>query len=424
MGGVVVVGGGHAGLQTVASLRAGGYRGGATVVCAEPHAPYDRPSLSKEMLAGGTDPAAIAMRPRSFFDDRQIALLHDPVVGIDRVRRLLQLAGGRRLGYDHLVLATGATPRRLPVPGSGLSGVIELRSLDDALALRASLARARQAVVVGGGFIGLEVASAASARGIDVAVLERGERLLGRAVTPQVSEAVAAHHVAQGARLCLGESVTTLIGRYGCVTGVVTGSGQLLPADLVVVGVGAVPETGLAARAGLDTADGVVVDGWLTTSDPRISAIGDCATVRDPATGTTRRLESVQNATDQGRYVAARILGETTSPYTAVPWFWSNQGSLKLQMVKLGPEPDRLVRRGGPHRFSVLGFRDGLLTAVESVNDPGTHLAARRLLERVVPLEAELVDADHDLRAVARRVVAGESAVAGPAPGPPAPRPG
>ncbi|MGE3664538.1 MAG: NAD(P)/FAD-dependent oxidoreductase [Pseudonocardia sp.] len=412
MGGVVVVGGGHAGVQAAASLRAGGYRGGVTVVCAERHLPYDRPSLSKEMLADGADPTSIAMRPRSFFDERQIALVNDPVVGIDRARRRVELGCGRQLGYDHLVLATGAVPRPLAVPGSGLQGVVELRGLDDALALGAALARARQVVVVGGGFIGMEVASAASARGLAVAVLERGERVLGRAVTPQVSEAVAAHHRAHGVRLYLGESVTTLIGRYGCVTGVVTGSGQLLPADLVVLGVGAVPEIGLAARAGLDTADGIVVDAWLATSDPRITAIGDCAAVRDPVTGTTRRLESVQNATDQGRYIAARILGEGVSPYAAVPWFWSNQGSLKLQMVKLGPEPDRLVRRGGPHRFSVLGYRDGLLTAVESVNEPGTHLAARRLLERVVPLEAELAGVDHDLRAYTRRIVAGESAVA------------
>jgi len=242
-------------------------------------------------------------------------------------------------------------------------------------------------------------------------VLELADRVLSRVVTPPVSEAVAAYHRAEGVRLCLGECAVEVVGRDGRATGVVTESGRLLPADVVVLGVGATAEDGLARQAGLETDHGVLVDPWLITSDSQISAIGDCAVVHDPETGTRRRLESIQNATDQGHYVAARILGEA-SPYRAVPWFWSNQGSLKLQLVGLGPQPDRLVVRGASDRFSVFCLRDGLLTAVESVNDPGTHLAARRLMERVMPTEAELVGADFDVRAMARRAMAGKTAAA------------
>jgi 3-phenylpropionate/trans-cinnamate dioxygenase ferredoxin reductase component len=411
MRGVVVIGAGHAGVETAASLRAGGYPGPVTVVDAEGCLPYQRPPLSKEMLDDGADPDGLCLRSEAFFDDRRIALLRGPAVGIDRASQRVQLAGDRSVGYDHLVLATGAAPRRIELPGRALRGVAELRSLDDALALRALLAGATRMVVLGGGFIGLEVASAARKRGIDVSVIELADRVLSRAVSPPVSAAVAAHHRAEGVRLCLGEHAIELVGRDGRVVGVMTGSGRLLPADLVVLGVGATAEDGLARRAGLATDNGVLVDRWLSTSDRRIIAIGDCAAVCDPVTGTRQRLESIQNATDQGRYAAARILGET-SPYHAVPWFWSNQGSLKLQLVNVAKESDQLVVRGEAGRFSVFCLRDGRLTAVESVNDPGTHMAARRLLERVTPSEAELNAVDYDVRTLARRVMARETAVA------------
>jgi 3-phenylpropionate/trans-cinnamate dioxygenase ferredoxin reductase subunit len=302
-------------------------------------------------------------------------------------------------------------PRRIELPGRSLRGVAELRTLDDALALRAALTGAGRMVVLGGGFIGMEVASAARERGIEVAVIELADRLLTRAVSPPVSAAVAAHHRAEGVRLCLGEHATELIGSGGRVAGVRTGSGRVLPADLVVLGVGATAADGLARRAGLATDGGVLVDRRLTTSDPRITAIGDCAVVCDGFTGTGRRLESVQNATDQGRYAAARILG-ARRPYRALPWFWSNQGSLRLQLVGVAGEPDQLVIRGDERRFSVFCLRDGHLTAVESVNDPGTHMAARRLLERGTPSEAELTAVDYDVRALARRAMARETAVA------------
>ncbi len=411
MRGVVVIGAGHAGVEAATSLRAGGYSGPVTVVGAEGRAPYQRPPLSKEMLDDGGDPEALSLRSDAFFDDRRIALRHGPAVDIDRAGQQVHIAGDRLLDYDHLVLATGAAPRRIALRGRSLGGVAELRTLDDALALRASLAGAERMVVLGGGFIGMEVASAARKRGVEVSVIELADRLLKRAVSPPVSAAVAAHHRAEGVRLCFAEQATELVGSAGHVTGVRMGSGRVLPADLVVLGVGATAEDGLARRADLATDGGVLVDRWLATSDPRIIAIGDCAVVCDPGAGTRQRLESIQNATDQGRYAAARILGEKR-PYRAVPWFWSNQGSLRLQLVEVAGESDQLVVRGDGARFSVFCLRDGRLTAVESVNDPGTHMAARRLLERVTPSEAELVAVDYDVRALARRVMARETAVA------------
>jgi 3-phenylpropionate/trans-cinnamate dioxygenase ferredoxin reductase component len=411
MRGVVVIGAGHAGVEAAASLRSGGYPGPVTVVGAERHQPYQRPPLSKEMLADVGDPDLLSLRSEAFFDDRRIALRHGPAVDVDRAGQQVHVAGDRPVDYDHLVLATGAAPRRIELPGRSLRGVAELRTLDDALALRASLVGARRVVVLGGGFIGMEVASAARKRDVDVSVLELADRLLRRVVSPPVSAAVAAYHRADGVRLVFGERVVELVGSGGHVAGVRTGSGRVLPADLVVLGVGATAEDGLARRAGLAVDGGVLVDRWLATSDPRITAIGDCAVVCDPATGTRRRLESIQNATDQGRYAAARILGEKR-PYRAVPWFWSIQGSLRLQLVEVAGESDQLVVRGDEERFSVLCLRGGRLTAVESVNDPGTHMAARRLLERVTPSEAELVAVDYDVRALARRVMAREAAVA------------
>jgi 3-phenylpropionate/trans-cinnamate dioxygenase ferredoxin reductase subunit len=411
MRGVVVIGAGHAGVEAAASLRAGGYSGPVTLVGAERHLPYRRPPLSKEVLGGGADPADLSLRPEAFFAERRIALRHGPALEIDRAGRVVHIAGERSVDYEHVVLATGSTARRLDIAGRSLRGVAELRSLDDALALRASLAGAPRIVVLGGGFIGMEVASAARGRGLEVSVFEVADRLLGRVVTAPVSAAVAAHHRAGGVRLYLGERATELVGRAGHVVGVRTARGRVLPADLVVLGVGATAEDGLARRAGLAVDGGVLVDQRLVTSDPRISAIGDCAVMCDPATGTRQRLESVQNATDQGRYVAARILGDNR-PYRALPWFWSDQGSLRLQLVDIAAESDQLVVRGDEASFSVLCLRAGRLTAVESVNDPGTHMAARRLLGRMTPGEAELAAVDYDLRALARRAMASGAAVA------------
>jgi 3-phenylpropionate/trans-cinnamate dioxygenase ferredoxin reductase subunit len=414
--GVVVIGAGHAGVQAATSLRAGGYLGAVTMLRAEPHFPYQRPPLSKEVLDEEVNPAtlsySLSLRPHDFFTDQRITVLRGQAIEIDRLRQRVEITGGRRLEYDHLVLATGASPRRITIPGVALAGVHELRTMSDALELRSALDRATRVVVLGGGFIGLEVASAARKRGLDVSVLEQGERVLGRAVSPPVSAAVAAHHRAEGVRLLLGDQADRVVGHNGRAVGVLTAAGALLPADLVVLGVGSIAEDGLARQAGLATDDGVLVDEWLLTSDPRISAIGDCASVWDPATGTSRRLESIQNATDQGSYVAARVLGDVAR-YHALPSFWSNQGALKLQMVRRAPGHDRLVVREGDAGFSVLCLQDGLLSGVESVNDSATHMAARRLLSRITPTEIELEEVDFDVRKLARRAMTIDAALPG-----------
>jgi 3-phenylpropionate/trans-cinnamate dioxygenase ferredoxin reductase subunit len=402
--GVVVIGGGHAGVQAAAALRSGGYQGPVTIVTAEPFVPYQRPPLSKEVLEEEVDAASLALRTHDFFIDHRIAMLRGQAIKIDRPRQRVQITGGRWLGYDHLVLATGASPRRITIPGVSLAGVHELRTLSDALALRHALERARRVVVLGGGFIGMEVVSSAVKRGLEVALLEQGERVLGRAVTPPVSAAVAAHHRAEGVRLLLGEQAARVVGRNGHAVGVQTVGGGGLRADLVIIAVGSIAEDALARRAGLDTENGVLVDERLLTSDPRISAIGDCASVRDAVTGISRRVESIQNATDQGTYVAARVLGDV-SPYRALSSFWSNQGALKLQMVRRVPGHDRLVVRQADSGFSVICLQDGLLAGVESVNDVPTQMAARRLLSRATPSEAELGEVDFDVRKLARRAM-------------------
>lgn len=412
MHGVVVIGAGHAGVQAAAALRARGYSGPVTVVTAESQLPYQRPPLSKEVLNDEVDTASLALRSNDFFADHRILVVRGQAVLIDRSRQVVQITGDRQLGYDHLVLATGASPRRIPIPGAALAGVRELRTLSDAIALRRALDRARRVVVLGGGFIGLEVASAACKRGLDVTVLEQAERVLGRSVTPPVSDAVAAHHRAQGVRLLLGDQAErVVVGRDGQAAEVQAAVGGPIPADLVVLGVGAIAEDGLARKAGLAAGNGVLVDEFLLTSDPRISAIGDCASVWDPATGTSRRLESIQNATDHANYLAARILGDVP-PYHAVPSFWSNQGSLKLQIVRSVPGHDRLVVRRGDAGFSVLCLKDGLLAGVESINDATVHMAARRLLNRITPTETELEEVDFDVRMLARRAMSADAAVA------------
>jgi 3-phenylpropionate/trans-cinnamate dioxygenase ferredoxin reductase component len=398
--GVVIIGAGHAGVQAADSLRERGYAGPVTVVAGESHPPYSRPPVSKQLLDHTVDPAPTPLRAPGFYRERGIELVRTRAERIDRDARLLHLADGRVVRYDHVVLATGARARTLPVPGADLPNVLTLRTVDDALALRPHLVAGARVVVVGGGFVGLEVASAARRQGAEVTLLERGDRLLRRAVSAATADRIVEHHRGTGVRLGFGEEVAGLVERGGRVVAVRTATGDVLPADVVVVGIGGTPEDRLARTARLPTRDGVVVDQWLTTGDPRISAIGDCAVVREPLTGTVTRLESVQNASDQARYVADLLSGATSRPYRALPWFWSDQGDLRLQMVLRTPGHDREVAVGR----SVLLFDGGLLTGVESLNDPTTHMAARRLLEHAAPTDTELASADYDVRVLAKRL--------------------
>ncbi|WP_411080837.1 NAD(P)/FAD-dependent oxidoreductase [Streptomyces sp. cmx-18-6] len=383
-GSVVVAGAGQAGFETAAALRGRGFEGRVTLIGDEPHLPGRRPPLSKGYLAGTVPAEEIALRPASFYADQDIELMTGQrVASIDRERRAVRLESGLRLPYGALVLATGCRPRTLAVPGASLAGVLTLRDLADAEALRLRLdGPPRRIVVVGAGFIGLEVAATARRLGHEVTVVEAQQRALARALTPAMSERVVAEHRAAGVRVLLGREVSALYGDgAGRVQVMELHGGERIAAELVVVGVGVVPRTELALDAGLTVGDGVVVDDRLRTDDPDVYALGDCARFPSPHAGRHIRLESVQNATDQARCVAAAICGEPV-PYRAVPWFWSEQYALRLQMAGLTADHDETVTVGdvAGGRFSVFCFRAGRLVGVESLNRPADHGISRRLL--------------------------------------------
>ena len=406
-GPIVIVGAGQAGFQAAASLREAGFDGSLTLVGDEPVAPYQRPPLSKAYLAGTVSAETLALRPAGFYADHRIALrLGLRAAALDRAARQVELASGERLPYDHLILATGARNRPLPVPGADLAGVFRLRTLAEADAIQGRLTGVdrivERIVVVGAGFIGLEFAATAAARGIVVTVVEATDRVMARAVSPVTSAFFRAAHEAAGIRFVLGDGVGRIAGADGRVCAVETAGGRSFPADLVLVGIGIVPNVGLAAAAGLPVADGITVDHTLLTADPSISAIGDCAVVPNRFAGDApTRIESVQNAVDQARCVAARLTGRPAS-YASLPWFWSDQGRWKLQIAGLASPHDRAVTRGDPAAgaFSVFCYRHGQLVGVESVNRPADHMIARRLIAEGLPLAPDqAADPTVDLRA-------------------------
>ncbi|GGN20425.1 pyridine nucleotide-disulfide oxidoreductase [Streptomyces fuscichromogenes] len=390
-----MVGAGQGGLQVAASLREGGFAGPVTVVDTEPGLPYQRPPLSKAFLTDDGGRSRIELRSAAFFDEHGIGLRTGTgVVAIDRTAGKVALEQGEFLDYGHLVLATGATPRALPVPGADQAGVVVLRTLADATTLRGLLrGPARRVVIVGGGFIGLEVAAVAAKLGHQVTIVEVLPRLMARVASPELAAHVAEVHRDHGTEIVFGRCVVALRGAGGAVRAVELDDGTLLDADVVLVGIGAVPKTDLAVRAGLDVDNGVVVDGRLRTSDPAISAIGDCANYPSHHAGRRTRLESVQNAVDQARHVAARIITGSDEPYRAVPWFWTNQFDLRVQMVGIPQDQDERVVHGDQvtGRFSVFRFHDGRLNTVESVNRAPDHVGARKLLATDLRPTAEQV---------------------------------
>jgi 3-phenylpropionate/trans-cinnamate dioxygenase ferredoxin reductase subunit len=402
---VVIIGGGQAGFQVAASLRSKGFDGSISIVADEAAPPYQRPPLSKAYLKGEASESSVLLRPVEFFANHTIDLRLDTrVASIDRDKRCAVLPDGSTLAYDSLVLATGARVRVLPVPGAELAGVVYVRTLADAVALKPLLAAARNVVVIGGGFIGLECASVAAALGHHTTVLEAADRLMARVVSPALSSYYRDLHTGHGVDVRLGATVTELAGSGGAVTGVCCDDGTVVAADLVIVGIGVIPNDDLAKAAGLACDRGIVVDALLRTADPDITAIGDCAAFPHPMAHGLLRLESVQNAVDQGKTVAGAILGDA-KPYTAVPWFWSDQYDVKLQIVGICQDYDDTLTLGdvADGRFSVLYFRQGALIAIDSVNKAGDHMAGRKLFGagRTVTL-AQARAAGFDLRAAAR----------------------
>ena len=402
---VAIIGAGQAGFQTAASLRDAGFAGRVVLIGHEPVLPYQRPPLSKSYLAGQSAVDDLWLRPVEFYAKQHIDLVYgDAVTAIDRGQRRLRLASGMEFSWDHLVFATGAGCRPLAVPGAELDGVLALRTLADADDRRQRLNEASEVVIVGAGFIGLEFAAVALARGTRVHIVEVTRQPMGRVVSAPVSRFFTEAHIGWGAEVALGAGVVRILGAGGRVTGVETTDGRRIPADLVLICIGVIPNTTLARDAGLAVDDGVIVDEYLVTSDPAISAIGDCANFPTPFAPGRVRLEAVQNAVDQGRCVADRLAGRPV-PYQKVPWFWSDQGDLKLQIAGITIGHDTSVLRGDPaaRNFSVFCFRGRRLIGVESVNRTADHVVARRVLAGDPALSPEqAADEGYDLRAHAR----------------------
>ena len=400
-GTIVIVGAGHAGFQVAASLRQHGYGERICLINDEAHLPYQRPPLSKAYLKGEGRLDSLMFRPEKFYRDQNIELIGDRAAFIDRAACRLLLTSGSFLDYGHLVLATGARNRLLDLPNANLSDVRYLRILDESEALRQRIGTARHVVVIGAGFIGLEFAATARAKGLEVDVIELGARVMARAVTAEISDYFQARHTAAGIRIHLGVQATSIESDGANVAGVSLSDGRHVPADLVVVGVGVLPNVELAAEAGLPVAAGIIVDEQLLTSDPNISAIGDCALFASPRFGGSLRLESVQNATDHARCVAARLTGNAKT-YDGLPWFWSDQGDDKLQIAGLTTGYDRVVVRGDrqARSFSAFCYKSGQLVGIESVNRAADHVFGRKILGMNRSIEPEqAADLSFDLKA-------------------------
>lgn len=400
---VLIAGAGHAGFQVAVSLRQAKYAGRIALINDEKHLPYQRPPLSKAYLKSGGDPNSLMFRPEKFFQDQAIELISDRMVSIDREGRKLLLASGTAIEYGHLVLATGARNRMLDVPNASLPDVLYLRTLDESEVLRQRMPDKKHVVVIGAGFIGLEFAATARAKGLEVDVVELAPRVMARVVTPEISSYFHDRHSAAGIRMHYGVRATEIAAEGDRVTGVVLSDGKTLPCDLVVVGVGVIPNVEIAAAAGLPTAAGIIVNQQLLTSDPHISAIGDCALFESVRFGETMRVESVQNATDQARCVAARLTGDA-KPYDGYPWFWSDQGDDKLQIVGLTAGFDQVVIRGSvaERSFSAFCYKAGKLIGIESVNRAADHVFGRKILpldKSVTPEQA--ADLSFDLKKAA-----------------------
>ncbi len=385
---VLVVGGSHSGVQLAVALRDQGHTGPITIIGAEAHRPYQRPPLSKDWLLGKVAKDTVLLRSDAFWADRDIRVVSgERVVAIDRSGAIpvARTDRGTEVEHDRLVLATGATARRLAVPGADLDGVCVLRDADDALDLRSRLERVTRAVVVGGGFIGLEVAAALRSVGAEVVVLEAGDRLLGRACGPETAAALLVRHRADGIDVRLGAELVAITGDDR-VEGVATVD-DTFPADLVVVGVGVVPETSLAEALGLACDNGIVVDSRALASDGTTVAIGDVANQPHPAPGAHPgariRLESVSNTLDQAAVAAGTLLGHTV-PYPGVPWFWSTQGTHRLQIAGISsPDDERVLRedqaKGG---FTTLYYRDGRLVAADTIDAAPDFVAVKKALSQ------------------------------------------
>ncbi len=389
---VVIIGAGQAGFQVAHSLRQASYEGRITLIGNEKYLPYQRPPLSKAFLQGKMDDEGILLRQEDFYSKNTIDLMiGQHAENIDRLEKSVQLCTGSTLHYTHLVLATGASVRRLNIAGSDLDGVVYVRSLGDAKSLKIRMERAHNIVVIGAGFIGLEFAAVAAKLGKKITVVESQPRLMERAVAPIISHFFKQQHENHGVNFLLNAQVKNIAGEKGTVKFIELEDGQIILADMVVVGVGVVPNDQIAREAGLTCSNGIDVDTDLRTSDADIFAVGDCAYAHNIFAKVKMRVESVQNAVDQGKHVASRIMGDE-SPNKAVPWFWSDQYDFKLQMVGINTGYETTILRGNVEncKFSVFYYKKGGLVGIDTVNNGVDHMLGRKLIGQglSVPPEA------------------------------------
>ncbi len=402
---VIIIGGGHAGFACAKALRQEQFHGEIILISNEAQLPYHRPPLSKSFIKDEQEIelSKLYLQPQNFYDKYQIDLrLNTAVSEIDPIEQQVKLYHGDTLAYDYLVIAQGTRPRQLPLPGTALAGVMSLRTLNDARTLRDNMMAAENIVIIGAGFIGLELASTARSLGKKVTVLEHMPRVLGRSVSPLVSDYIADLHRHKGIEIQTSTFITEFTGEDGHVTGVSCAEGTLA-ADLVLVGVGAIPNTELAEQAGIHCDNGVVVNAFMQTNIEQIFAIGDCANHENAFAGGRRiRLESVQNANDQAITVAKFITGQPQG-YKNVPWFWTDQGEVRLQMTGLSFGTTDYVLRGEIEtgRFSVFHYAQDQLVAIDSVNQPVDHMMARKLLEAgITPTKQQIADVNTNLKSL------------------------
>jgi 3-phenylpropionate/trans-cinnamate dioxygenase ferredoxin reductase subunit len=392
---IVILGAGHGGCQLADSLRAGGFAGDILLVGDEPHAPYDRPPISKQLLTDDRAVEPMFLRRPGFYDEhRVVTRLSSRATAIDRKARRVALSNGQFLDYDRLVIATGASARKLPLPGADRPGVFYLRSLDDALAIRAKLVPGARVAIIGGGYVGLEVAASAVKRGCKPLIVETENRLLARVLDEQVAAFFEREHRAAGVEIILGSAVRSFQHRRDHLSGITLADGREYDADLAIVAIGAMPNVSLAEQAGLLVENGIVVDEYCQTSDPNIYAIGDATNHPNPLLGKRLRLESVPAAIGQARAAASAICGKP-QPYAEIPWFWSDQFDLKLQIVGLSEPGDQLVMRGDPNErhFAAFHLRDSVIVSVSAVNAPRDVMIAKKfILEKRKVDPARLAD--------------------------------
>ncbi len=395
---IVVIGAGQAGSSLVARLRKDGFEGDITLIGAEPVPPYQRPPLSKAYLLGEMELERLYLRPESFYADQNIALrLGQRVTAIDPKAKTVTV-GGETIAYDQLALTTGSDPRRLPASiGGNLEGVHVVRDLAHVDDMEPRVKEGAKALIVGGGYIGLEAAAVCAKRGVKVTLVEMADRILQRVAAPETSDYFRALHSQHGADICEGVGLDRIVGDDGKVTGAVLTDGSELDVDFVIVGVGIAPSTELAEMAGLELDNGIKTDAHGRTSDPSIWAAGDCASF--PHKGERIRLESVPNAIDQAEIVAQNMLG-AGQDYVAKPWFWSDQYDVKLQIAGLNTGYDRVVtRKGEGQTVSFWYYKGDQLLAVDAMNDPRAYMVGKRLIEMGKSADPDIVaDPEADLK--------------------------